>query len=412
MLPLLLGKWGLPGTNNGERESMALTSLVPGLPAGENPVTLSIPAYQWVNAVDHGHTMTATNSGLVGGDELGTDIKFIWNYAGNCLTNQHGDINMTHEILVDESKCEFILVWDTVMTDSAKYADILLPDAMRSEQMNLQTQGYTEWYSGVVLGTPAQEAPGECRSSYDVMADIADKFGVRDAFTEGRTHDEWVKFLYEQGAEEDGSMPTWEEMLEQGVYKRPVEPYIAFEAFRNDPSANPLGTPSGKIEIFSEALDEMSRTWDLEEGEVIYPIPVFQAGFHGYGSVTEEFPLYCCGFHHKSRTHSSFGFIPELEAVARQQLWVNPADAESRSIEDGDLIAVTSPVGEIRIEAKVTPCVIPGTVMIPQGAWHKANMNGDKVDEGGCVNTLTQYKPTPMAKGNGTHSMIVQIAKA
>lgn len=412
MLPLLLGKWGLPGTNNGERESMALTSLVPGLPAGENPVTLSIPAYQWVNAVDHGHTMTATNSGLVGGDELGTDIKFIWNYAGNCLTNQHGDINMTHEILVDESKCEFILVWDTVMTDSAKYADILLPDAMRSEQMNLQTQGYTEWYAGVVLGTPAQEAPGECRSSYDVMADIADKFGVRDAFTEGRTHDEWVKFLYEQGAEEDGSMPTWEEMLEQGVYKRPVEPYIAFEAFRNDPSANPLGTPSGKIEIFSEALDEMSRTWDLEEGEVIYPIPVFQAGFHGYGSVTEEFPLYCCGFHHKSRTHSSFGFVPELEAVARQQLWVNPADAESRSIEDGDLIAVTSPVGEIRIEAKVTPRVIPGTVMIPQGAWHKANMNGDKVDEGGCVNTLTQYKPTPMAKGNGTHSMIVQIAKA
>ena len=98
--------------------------------------------------------------------------------------------------------------------------------------------------------------------------------------------------------------------------------------------------------------------------------------------------------------------------MARQQLWVNPADAESRSIEDGDLIAVTSPVGEIRIEAKVTPRVIPGTVMIPQGAWHKANINGDKVDEGGCVNTLTQYKPTPMAKGNGTHSMIVQIAKA
>ena len=139
---------------------------------------------------------------------------------------------------------------------------------------------------------------------------------------------------------------------------------------------------------------------------------MFTPGFQGYGSVTDEYPLYCTGFHHKSRTHSSFGFIPELEAVARQQLWVNPADAESRSIEDGDLIAVTSPVGEIRIEAKVTPRVIPGTVMIPQGAWHKANMNGDKVDEGGCVNTLTQYKPTPMAKGNGTHSMIVQIAKA
>ena len=50
---------------------------------------------------------------------------------------------------------------------------------------------------------------------------------------------------------------------------------------------------------------------------------------------------------------------------------------------------------------------------IPQGAWHKADMDGDKVDEGGCVNTLTTYKPTPLAKGNGpAHSMIVQVAKA
>ena len=97
--------------------------------------------------------MTATNAGIKGGD-LKNDIKFIWCYAGNCLTNQHGDINYTHEILADESKCEFILVWDTVMTDSAKYADILLPDAMRSEQLNMQTQGYSEYYTSVIVGGP------------------------------------------------------------------------------------------------------------------------------------------------------------------------------------------------------------------------------------------------------------------
>ena len=77
------------------------------------------------------------------------------------------------------------------------------------------------------------------------------------------------------------------------------------------------------------------------------------------------------------------------------------------------MLAVKSPAGEIRIEAKVTPRIIPGTVGIPQGAWHKADMSGDKIDEGGCVNTLTTYKPTPLAKGNGpAHSMIVQVAKA
>ena len=113
--------------------------------------------------------------------------------------------------------------------------------------------------------------------------------------------------------------------------------------FRTDPVKNPLSTPSGKIEIYSEQLAEIAATWELEEGDVINPIPVFTPGFQGYGSVTDEYPLYCTGFHHKSRTHSSFGFIPELEQVARQQLWINPADAESRGIASGDTVAVKSP---------------------------------------------------------------------
>ena len=208
-------------------------------------------------------------------------------------------------------------------------------------------------------------------------------------------------------------MPSWDEIKEQGVYKRALEPAIGLVDFRTDPEKNPLSTPSGKIEIYSEQLAEIAATWELEEDEVINPIPVFMPGFQGYGTVTDEYPLYCTGFHHKSRTHSSFGFIPELEQVARQQLWINPADAEARGIVSGDTVAVKSPAGEIRIEAKVTSRIIPGTIGIPQGAWHKANMNGDRVDEGACVNTLTTYKPTPLAKGNGpAHSMIAEITKA
>lgn len=412
MLPILIGKIGLPGTNTGQREAEPSVYLVGGIPV-ENPVATAIPVYQFVNAIDHGHEMTATNAGIMGADKLSSDIKFIWNYAGNCLTNQHGDINYTHEVLADESKCEFIVVWDTVMTDSAKYADILLPDAMRAEQLNMQTQGYSEYYTAVVVGGPAQEAPGECRSSYDVMADLADRFGVKDQFTEGRTHDEWIQYLYEQGAKADGKMPSWDEIKEQGIYKRELEPSVGMKAFRDDPEANPLATPSGKIEIYSETLAEIANTWELAEDEVINPIPVFTPGFQGYGATTDEFPLYCTGFHHKSRTHSSFGFIPELEQVARQRVWMNPADAAERSIVDGDIVSVKSPAGEVRIEAYVTPRIVPGTVAIPQGAWHKADMDGDRIDEGGCVNTLTTYKPSPLAKGNGpAHSMIAQVAKA
>ena len=413
MIPVLLGKIGLPGTNTGQREAEPSVSLVGGLPSGKNPVKACIPCYEWLNAVDHGKEMTATNAGVTGVDQLSNDIKFLWNYAGNCITNQHGDINKVHEVLSDESKCEFILVWDTVMTDSAKYADILLPDAMRSEQLNMKTNGYTEWYTGVCVGGPAQEAPGECRTSYDVMADIADKFGVKDQFTEGKTQEQWIQEIYEAGAAEDSEMPSWDEIKAQGLYKRALPTAIGMKDFRDDPVANPLATPSGKIEIYSEQLAEIAGTWELEEGDAINPIPMFVAGFQGYGSTTDEYPLYCSGFHHKSRTHSSFGFIPELEAVARQQLWINPADAESRGIASGDICSVKSPAGEIRIEAKVTSRIVPGTVGIPQGAWHKADMSGDKVDEGACVNTLTTYRPSPLGKGNGNaHTMIVQVAKA
>ena len=415
MLPILIGKIGLPGTNTGQREAEPAVALVGGLPSlsDKSTVEAAIPVYQWLNAVDHGEEMTATNAGVSGVDKLSCGIKFIWSYAGNCITNQHGDINKVHDILQDESKCEFILVWDTVMTDSAKYADILLPDAMRAEQLNMYTNGYTEYYAGVTVGGPAQEAPGECRPSYDVCADIADKFGKRDEFTEGKTQEEWIQELYEAGAAEDADLPSWDEIREQGVYKRELPPAIGLEAFRNDPEANPLKTPSGKIEIYSEQLADIAATWELEDDEVINPIPVFTPGFQGYGSVTDEYPLYCAGFHHKSRTHSSFGFIEELEQVARQQLWMNPLDAEPRGIADGDTVAVKSPAGEIRIEAKVTPRIVPGTIGIPQGAWHNADMDGDRVDTGACVNTLTTYKPTPLAKGNGpAHSIIAQVTKA
>ena len=94
-------------------------------------------------------------------------------------------------------------------------------------------------------------------------------------------------------------------------------------------------------------------------------------------------------------------------------MWINPVDAEERGIKNGDRCSVKSPAGEIRIDAKVTPRIIPGVVGIPQGAWHDADMNGDRIDEGGCVNTLSTYHPTPLSKGNGNaHSMIVQVAKA
>jgi anaerobic dimethyl sulfoxide reductase subunit A len=58
----------------------------------------------------------------------------------------------------------------------------------------------------------------------------------------------------------------------------------------------------------------------------------------------------------------------------------------------------------------VTPRIMPGVIAFPQGAWRKTNSAG--VDEGGCINTLTSQRPSPLAKANPQHTNLVQVEKA
>lgn len=416
MLPILTGNVGKPGTNPGMREGQ-VAALVGSLPEGTNPVKTKISVFTWTDAIDHGEKMTATHDGVRGKDKLDVGIKFLWNYAGNCLTNQHGQINKTHEILKDESKCEFIVGIETVMTDSSKYADILLPDIMRVEQVSMSTNGYSENYYGVIFGQKTREPKFETKTSYDFCAEIADRFGVKEKFTEGRTQEEWIKYLYSQGAEKGRAkgfdMPTYDEGVKMGFWKHEPDSVIGLKKFRDDPEGNALKTPSGKIEIYSERLAKMKETWEFDDSrDFLDPLPIYAPGYNSYEDCTAEYPLVVAGFHHKSRTHSSFGFIDVLEQAAPQELWINPVDAEPRGIHGGDKCRVKNQNGEIEITAKVTNRIIPGVVAIPQGAWHKADMKGDKVDKGGCINTLTTIHPSPLAKGNAVHNNIGQVVKA
>ncbi|MEF9877289.1 MAG: molybdopterin-dependent oxidoreductase, partial [Gordonibacter sp.] len=135
MLPVLTGNVGINGGNTGSDLDGFYFSAFE-VPTGDNPVGTKIATFTWTDAIDHGTEMTKLAHGVRGKDKLEVPIKMIFNFAGNTITNQHSDINRTHAILQDDSKCEFIVVWETFMTDSAKYADVLLPDLMPVEQPN------------------------------------------------------------------------------------------------------------------------------------------------------------------------------------------------------------------------------------------------------------------------------------
>ncbi|EEC5244850.1 dimethyl sulfoxide reductase subunit A [Salmonella enterica subsp. enterica] len=416
MLSVLTGNVGINGGNSGVREGTWDLG-VEWFSMLENPVKTQISVFTWTDAIDHGAEMTATRDGVRGKDKLDVPIKFLWCYASNTLINQHGDIAHTHEVLQDDSKCEMIVGIEHFMTASAKYCDILLPDLMPTEQEDLISHESAGNMGYVILGQPATSPKFERKPIYWTLSEVAKRLGpdVYQTFTEGRTQHEWVKYLHAKTKARNPEMPDYEEMKQTGIFKKkcPEEHYVAFRAFREDPAANPLKTPSGKIEIYSERLATLANTWELKKDEIIHPLPAYTPGFDGWDDpLRQRYPLQLTGFHYKARTHSSYGNIDVLQQACPQEIWINPIDAQARGIQHGDTVRVFNQNGEMLIPAKVTPRILPGVTAIGQGAWLNADMFGDKVDRGGSINILTSHRPSPLAKGNPSHSNLVQVEKA
>nr|WP_315711054.1 DmsA/YnfE/YnfF family dimethyl sulfoxide reductase [Brenneria ulupoensis] len=415
MLPILTGNVGIHGGNSGARESTYVVN-IEKMPVLTNPVKTKISCFTWTDAIARGAEMTALRDGVRGKSRLDVPIKFIWNYAGNCLVNQHSQINRTHQILQDENLCEKIVVIENFMTSSAKYADILLPDLMTIEQEDIIPNDYAGNMGYLIFIQPATTPKYERKPIYEIMSEVARRLGpdVYQKFTEGRTQRQWLEYLYEKTQVKDPMLPTFEELREQGIYKRkdPTGHYVAYQDFRDDPIAHPLKTPSGKIEIYSSALASVAANWELKPDEVISPLPIYASTFEGWNDpLRKQYPLQMTGFHYKARTHSSYANIAVLQSACPQEIWINPVDASSRGITDGDEVRVFNGRGEVRLPAKVTPRIIPGVTAMPQGSWHQAEMNGDRIDHGGCINTLTTLRPSPLAKGNPQHTNLVQIEK-
>ena len=198
MVPILLGQVGLPGTNTGAHEGNTSFPAV-YLPIGKNPVKATIPVYMWTDAILRGPEMTRRNSALHGAEKLRTGIKMIVNSGGNTMINQHGDCNWTDKVLRDTSKCEFILVCDNMMTPSARYADILLPDTLGPETNDAACQGGSHGDVACMLAIQEAVKPMyDQKSSFEICRLLAAKLGLEEKFTEGRSQMGWVKWCYEE----------------------------------------------------------------------------------------------------------------------------------------------------------------------------------------------------------------------
>ncbi len=371
------------------------------MPEVANPYPYKIPVFLWTEAIVRGREMTELD-GVTGGGHLQSDIKMILNLAGNTLINQHSDTNRTAEILRDTGKCEFIVCSDLFMTPSAKYADILLPGTSMFESENIAMP----WECGDFIGfhNKVIDPVGESRFEYDWLVEVADGLGLKAEFTEGHeTVEAWLRDRYEVLRQQEPVLPEYEELKESGIYRYPDnEPLVAFEKEIRDPDRYPFATESGKIEIFSK------RIYQTEYREYVPPLPGYVPAREGADDPAfQAYPLQLVGWHTKRRCHSIHDNNLEMHRIDPQQLWMNPADADARGIENGSMVYVWNDRGRIRIPVNVTERIMPGVVALSQGAWLKTDQDG--IDIGGSINVLTSQHPTPLAKGNPQHTNRVEV---
>ncbi|MBG6015728.1 DMSO/selenate family reductase complex A subunit [Proteus mirabilis] len=392
------GAWAAGYGGIGNRQSIR------GPNIGKNPVTAQISIMNWMQAVEDASKVTPED-GLVGVDKLDSNIKMIFSLAGNYLVNQNPDVNAAAKLLKDESKVEFIVVSDLYMSPSAKYADLVLPETSFLERWNIgNTWGTGNYF---LLSEKVVEPAFERRSDYEWISDVAEKMGVKEAFTEGRTEKEWIAYLVNTNKErfkDRPDFPTFDELLKTRRYLFKDAPFVAFEENIRDPENHPFPTPSGKIEIFSKRLYDMNN---VDIPALSHYVPAVEGP---EDKLTEKYPLQMLTWKGKNRANSTQYANPWLQEVQRQEMWINPIDAQNRGIKNGDMVRIYNDRGITQIPALVTERIIPGVVGLQAGAWWSPDKDG--VDHGGCPNVLTSTRMTPLAHGNSHLTVLVEVTKA
>ena len=252
VLAAMLGQIGAPGggigygygafgeVGNPVKPTMGLS-----LDRGENPVSAFIPVARIADMLlDPGGTVEYNGQTLTY-----PDIKLIY-WAGGNPFHHHQDLNR----FVDAwQRPETIVVHEPWWTSTARHADIVLPATTSVERNDVGSSTYDPVMFAMKRAIPPV---GEAQSDYDIVAAIAERLGISEEVTEGRSEMEWIEHLYGEFRERvstDGiDIPPFEQFWEEGRIDFPTEGIQpdSMASFRDDPEANPLATPTGKIEIF------------------------------------------------------------------------------------------------------------------------------------------------------------------
>ncbi len=415
-LGCMLGQYGLPGggafsyyhyTSGGAPFGSA--PAFPGMSAGESregiPAAIPCARVHWV--MDN----PGAQYDYKGQSFTAPDLRLVY-WAGGNPFHHHQNVN---QLIKTWQKPETIIVNEIYWTQTARFADIVLPVTTTFERNDLSPFGNN---TGVVAMKKIIEPLYESKTDYDIFTEISQRLGFEDDYTEGRSEMDWVKFIYEAGkasAEKKSiAMPDFDTFWNgEGVVKFEISEeennYVFLEKFREDPLLNPLPTPSGMIEIYSKKIEGYG--YDDCPPHATWLEPVERLG----GAMSDKYPLHVVSSHPDDRLHSQLDHTwlrNRYEVQGREPVWINTQDAEARGIKDGEVVRVFNDRGQVLAGAVVTDKVMPGALRLNQGAWYDPDEPGvsGALCKHGHVNVLTIDKGTSkLAQATIAHTALAEV---
>ncbi|MBX8490021.1 molybdopterin guanine dinucleotide-containing S/N-oxide reductase [Pseudomonas cichorii] len=405
-LAALLGQIGLPGggfglgygcMNNTGSGRKAFSG--PRFEQGSNPVKDFIPVARVADMLLNPGAPFDYNGQL----RHYPDIRLVY-WAGGNIFHHHQDLN---RLLDAWQRPETIIVHEQYWTAQARYADIVLPATTALERNDIGSSASDRF---MIAMQQAIEPVGEARDDYSILADLAQRMGVGDTFTEGRDASAWLHHIYEQSRERAETfgvqLPDYEQFWRDGLFEvqYPETDMILLKPFRDDPQANPLPTPSGRIEIFSERIAGFGYA-DCPGHPVWLDKPA------------TSFPLHLLSNQPRTRLHSQYdhgAYSRASKIREREPLTLNRSDAQARGISEGDVVKVFNERGAFLAGVIVSDDIRPGVVQIATGAWFDPVVHGQKgsLEKHGNPNMITlDVGASSLSQGCSAQTASVEVVK-
>ena len=339
------------------------------------------PPVRTINMIRLGEALTKSDAG-VGGPPIRALVVYNSNPASVAPDRNTVLRGLTRPDL-------FTVVLEHFQTDTADYADILLPATTQLEHWDVHLS-YGHHY--VTLNQPSIESLGDSLPNSEIFRRLAAKMGLR-----GTTFlDDDVTLIRQALSSTHGKLAgvTFDGLLEKGWMRLNVaRPYLPFADGR-------FLTPSGKCEFYSQRLADMGQD----------PLPTFTPPYEFPDTAPElaaRFPLTLISSPAHQFLNSTFVNIDTLRRSAREpECILHPSDAERRGVGHGARVVVHNDRGAFTAVARVEDAIREGVVWAPSIWWGKLTRDGAN------ANQTTSQRETDLGHGPVFYDNLVEVQLA